>query len=120
MGLTRKEISFDLDTKELEKYYDNISSAYYDLRMELKKVGFVHRQGSVYNSILPMNYAELACAIDGICESLPWLSNCAKKIDVTNIGRTHSLLEKVKCSCDRYNDLYQNFYVTSKRKISCK
>jgi virulence-associated protein VapD len=105
MPLTKKEISFDLDTKSLGKYYDNISNAYFELRMELKRAGFEHRQGSVYNSVSPMNYLEVASAMDKICSKLPWLSDCAKKIDVTNIGKTHNLLDKVKSSCNKYDDL---------------
>lgn len=38
MGAARKEISFDLDTKKLADYYDNVSTAYYDLQRELKNV----------------------------------------------------------------------------------
>ena len=116
MALTRKEISFDLDTKSLEKYYDNISIAYYDLRTELTKAGFEHRQGSVYNSILPMNKIQLADAVDKICSRLPWLSDCAKQIDVTYIGRTLSLLDKVKIACDKYDDINQKHQMRTRKK----
>jgi virulence-associated protein VapD len=116
--VTRKEIAFDLDTKMLEKYYDNISNAYYDLRVELKKAGFEHRQGSVYNSILPIRKDKIASKIDEICSRLPWLADCTKKIDVTNIGETHDLLDKVQKSCDKYDDLKQTWLQNKKRKRS--
>lgn len=107
MALTRKEISFDLDTKKLEKYFNNISNAYYNLRIELKKVGFEHRQGSVYNSILPMNHLQLVMALKDVCKKLPWLSDCAKSIDSTNIGKIHSLMDDVNQMCSEVNG-YEN------------
>lgn len=91
MSVSRKEISFDLDTKALEKYFDNISNAYYG-------------QGSVYNSVKPMSKVQLSDALYDICKQLPWLSDCTKSIDVTNIGKTHSLKTKVDMLCKDFND----------------
>jgi virulence-associated protein VapD len=104
MPSSRKEISFDLDTKKLEKYFDNISNAYYEIRRELRKVGFEHRQGSVYNSIKPMNKTQISEVLYYMCEQLPWLPYCARSIDVTSIGKTHSLMDKVNELCKDFNE----------------
>ena len=92
MGAARKEISFDLDTKKLADYYDNVSTAYYDLQRELKNVGFLHRQGSVYNSIEPMNIFKVYKSIDKVCKKLPWL------------GKIHDLLGIIKKYCNYYEN----------------
>lgn len=104
MGATRKEISFDLDTKKLADYYDNVSTAYYELQRELKNVGFLHRQGSVYNSIEPMNIFKVYKSIDKVCKKLPWLAECAKSMDVTSIGKIHDLLGVIKKYCNYYEN----------------
>ncbi|MBR6469001.1 MAG: hypothetical protein IKS84_01370 [Lachnospiraceae bacterium] len=101
----RKEISFDLNTKALEQFYNSISTAYDDIRRELENHGFEHRQGSVYNSKLPMTDMQIAVIIDDLCKKLPWLSECSEQIDVTNIGQTHSLLSSVQIACSKYEDL---------------
>lgn len=79
MGAARKEISFDLDTKKLADYYDNVSTAYYDLQRELKNVGFLHRQGSVYNSIEPMNIFKVYKSIDKVCKKTALACGVCKK-----------------------------------------
>jgi len=56
MSLTKKQISFDLDTKALEKYYptDNWRNSYEKIKQFMLKNGFEWRQGSVYISKQPM------------------------------------------------------------------
>lgn len=107
----RKEIAFDLNIKELEKFYNSASTAYDDIRRELEGHGFEHRQGSVYNSKSPMTDMQIAAIIDDLCKRLPWLAECAEQIDVTNIGQTHSLLASVHMACSKYEDLKDQWTV---------
>jgi len=96
---SKKEISFDLNTNALKEYFVSYTRAYKDLSKALQEVGFIHRQGSVYNSIKGMTNMEAVLAIQEACLKLPWLSECIKEIDVTSITRTHSLLDEVKDAC---------------------
>ncbi len=50
---TKKQIAFDLDTKELEKRYveSDWHNAYYDIKKSMKENGFKHQQGSIDGSI---------------------------------------------------------------------
>ena len=45
-----KSIEFDLDTKKLQEFYKDYRTAYRDIRGFMTKHGYIHRQGSVYNS----------------------------------------------------------------------
>lgn len=100
MASSKREISFDLDTKALSKYYDNISMAYSDLHNEFERVGFIHRQGSVYNSKRCLSDVEVTKALKNVCDKLPWISECAKEVDLTNIGKRHSLLSDINVMCN--------------------
>ena len=51
-----------------------------------------------------MNRLQISNAINNICRALPWLSECAKSIDITNIGDIHSLLIDVSSSCEKFSD----------------
>lgn len=100
MASSKREISFDLDTNALSKYYDNISMAYSDLRNEFERVGFIHRQGSVYNSKRCLSDIEVTKTLKNVCDKLPWISECAKEVDLTNIGKRHSLLSDINVMCN--------------------
>ena len=122
MASSKREISFDLDTKALSKYYDNISLAYSDLRNEFERVGFIHRQGSVYNSKKCLSDIEVTKALKDVCNKLPWISECAKSVDLTNIGKRHSLLDDINVMCNNEKyfadsiDKYLNFKVMRKSR----
>lgn len=90
----RKAINFDLDTKKLKEVYGdgtNISAAYYEIKRFFKKHGFEHRQGSGYCSEFKMTKMEVLHVAKEMNEALPWMKNCIKNIDVTDIGTIHSL-----------------------------
>lgn len=57
-GKKFRAIYFDLDTNALEFYYqkDNWNNAYKDIQRFLEKKNFKHEQGSVYHSVIPMEF----------------------------------------------------------------
>ncbi len=89
----QKAINFDLDTKKLKEVYPkNISQAYYEIRFFLESRGFEHRQGSVYVSKEPMSMTSIDDLMEDMGREMPWISSCAKEVDVTNVGSRHSML----------------------------
>lgn len=93
-----KAINFDLDTHKLQAQYPgaNYSNAYYDLRRFFKKHGFEHRQGSGYISLNKLATADIYDLMDDLTQALPWIGDCVNKIDVTNIGQQHDLIDLVR------------------------
>lgn len=91
----RKAINFDLDTVQMRamSLYPN---GYGLLKKSFEKVGFTHRQGSGYISNDRLDSLRVIKIIDQIVQENPWLTECVKKIDVTDIGRQHDLTAVVK------------------------
>ena len=79
-----KAINFDLDTAELRKFGMQ-SKAYSILKREFKLAGYTHRQYSGYLSKEPLSSDDVIQQIYNIIQKYPWLTQCAKKIDATNI-----------------------------------
>lgn len=107
---TRKQITFDLSDKKLKIFYPKPkfslnpkyhNKAWGDIARFMKKNGFEHRQRSVYASLNPMTRAEVLVLVDSMVEKMPWLNKCLNAIDVTNIGRQHSLMQAVENSAIR-------------------
>lgn len=94
MARYRRAFNFDLHVDSLKKYYPkkNFRQAYRDIRKYFLNNGFVHRQGSGYVSKKPIDYLELRKILTQMWKELPWLSKCATRFDVTNVGRTYSVL----------------------------
>ena len=101
MGMTRKQISFDLSQDALKRYYPNketgqdsqfFKRAYKDIRRFMEANGFERRQYSVYVSLQQRTSLDVALLAQRMGEALPWLRLCVKDITVTNIGARHSLL----------------------------
>ncbi len=93
--LKRRAINFDLDTntmKEKGVYPDG----YRQLGKSFEKQGFLHRQGSGYNSKFQISNNQVKRTLLKVMEENPWLAECVKKIDVTDIGRQHDLTAVVK------------------------
>ena len=86
-----KAINFDLDTKELRKYYTRYQQAYTALYNFFNNKGFSHRQGSGYVSNSKMTSADIIDLIGELRESFEWAGTCIKKIDVTNVGAQYDL-----------------------------
>ena len=101
MGMTRKQISFDLSQDALKRYYPHketgqdsqfFKRAYKDIRRFMEANGFERRQYSVYVSLQQRTSLDVALLAQRMGEALPWLRLCVKDITVTNIGALHSLL----------------------------
>lgn len=94
-----KAINFDLDTNAMKRL-GMYPSGYGTLKKTLKKHGFEHRQGSGYVSQKKLDSIMIARIIEQITAEHPWLIECVKKIDVTDIGRQHDLTTLVKAFAD--------------------
>ena len=92
----RKAINFDIDTKKYEEYTGKKApTAYAKVKKFLKKNGFEHRQGSGYVSKNSLDDLRITAIITNMTLTLKWLRFCVKEIDVTNIGKQHSLLDTI-------------------------
>lgn len=88
----RKQITFDLDTQQLKKYYptDSWQNAYYDIRMIMKSNGFEWQQGSTYTSKKGVSSAFATKVIEELTKKLPWINVCMRDCVATNVGRSFS------------------------------
>ncbi len=92
----RKALNFDLDTKKYEEVTGKSApTAYGEIRRFLRKNEFEHRQGSGYVSKDSLNDGKIFAIIQNMSMELDWLRSCVKQIDVTNIGKQHSLIDAV-------------------------
>ena len=92
----RKAINFDIDTKKYEEYTGKKApTAQAEVKKFLKKNGFEHRQGSGYVSKNSLDDLRITAIITNMTLTLKWLRFCVKEIDVTNIGKQHSLLDTI-------------------------
>jgi virulence-associated protein VapD len=89
-----KAVNFDLLIKKLNEEFGegNHRRAYAKIRRFLERNGFEHRQYSGYRSKNTMSYTELLDVCTRMFVALPWLSYCASRYDVTNIGREFDML----------------------------
>ena len=101
MGMTRKEITFDLSQEALRKHYPRketaqdpqfFKRAYKDIRRFMEANGFERRQYSVYVSRSELTALDVAVFTQRMAEQRPWLRLCVKEITAANIGARHSLL----------------------------
>ena len=101
MGLSRKEITFDLSQEALRKHYPRketaqdpqfFKRAYKDIRRFMEANGFERRQYSVYVSRSELTALDVAVLTQQMAEQLSWLRLCVKEITAANIGARHSLL----------------------------
>ena len=97
-----KSIEFDLDTKKLQEFYKDYRTAYKDIRAFMTKHGYVHRQGSVYNSNEKLLETDILVLVDEIKEHFTWASTCIKAFDVANIGQQHSMLTQLQSTEDDF------------------
>ncbi len=86
----RKSINFDLDTNKL-KALGIYPDAYKQLGKSFMKYDFEHRQGSGYISRNKLYNSDVLDVIKKVVKENEWLKDCAKKIDVTDIGKTFDL-----------------------------
>ena len=88
----RKAINFDLNTKKL-KALGIYPDAYKQLGKSFQKYDFEHRQGSGYISKDRLYNSDVLDVIKKVVKENDWLRDCAKKIDVTDIGKTFDLTD---------------------------
>ena len=92
----RKAINFDIDTKKYEEFTGKKApTAYEQIRRFLKKYDFEHRQGSGYISKGNVTNADIATLVKNMALKFEWLNYSIKEIDVTNIGKQHSLVDTI-------------------------
>ena len=101
MGMSRKEITFDLSHDALRRHYPRgetaqdpqfFKRAYKDIRRFMEANGFERQQNSVYVSRSGLTALDVAVLTQKMAEQLPWLRMCVKEITTTSIGARHSLL----------------------------
>ena len=101
MGMTRKQITFDLSQDALRQYYPRketgrdpqfFKRAYKDIQRFMDANGFERRQYSVYVSTAELTTLDVVLLTQKMAEQLPWLRHCVREIMATNIGARHSLL----------------------------
>ncbi len=97
----KKQISFDLDTNNLKKYYprpkesineDYYKKAYKDIKDFMIKNDFEHRQGSVYVSKQKLSYVNVSSFIESLSGKYFWFSKVVNSLDVTNVGEIYDLM----------------------------
>jgi hypothetical protein len=92
MGNSKKQISFDLDTKALQVYcpLKSWNNAYNLIKQHMEKNNFLWQQGSVYTSVKPMSSKAVTIIINKLIENNKWLNLCMRDCRETNIGKEHS------------------------------
>ena len=92
MEKSKKQISFDLDTNELKKYYPkgNWREAYQVIKNHMKKNGFEWQQGSVYVSKKGLSSVKTINIIKSLITQNPWLHKCMRDCKVSNIGKEYN------------------------------
>ncbi len=93
----RKAINFDLSTDMLKKLYNTSDpfvylKAYREIASFLKQESFTHRQWSGYVSDEKLSDVDVFNITYKLNNALPWLRQCVKKFDVTDIGEQHDLM----------------------------
>ncbi|MCI5046868.1 MAG: hypothetical protein MRY59_05160 [Aquisalinus sp.] len=86
-------ISFDLDTKQLEKLYQNESwqNAYNDIRRELEAKGFDHQQGSVYFGNETVDAVKCVLAVQDMKNKFAWFAASVNDIRMLRIEENNDL-----------------------------
>ncbi|MDE6014231.1 MAG: hypothetical protein K2H41_00830 [Acetatifactor sp.] len=112
---SRKQITFDLSQDALAKNYPRpqfsinpkfYKKAYKDISRFMKEEGFEHRQYSVYDSREKMTSFDITEMLERLAKRMPWLYPCVNDIDVTIIGKQHSVKEVLGGFTRGENDLY--------------
>lgn len=91
-------ITFDLDTKALEKHYPaaNWRKGYDDIAVFLTYYGFERQQGSVYFGDEDVDAVTCVTAIQDLSKNFPWLEHCVKDIRMLRIEERNDLMPAIK------------------------
>ncbi|ATD64634.1 virulence factor [Neisseria weixii] len=91
-------ITFDLDTKELEKRYPSASwrKAYDDIADFLTDYGFTRQQGSVYFGDDTVDAVTCVTAVQDLSTEYAWLEESVKDIRMLRIEERNDLMPAIK------------------------
>lgn len=91
-------ITFDLDTRELEKHYpsSNWRKAYEDIAAFLNDYGFTRQQGSVYFGDAQVDAVTCVTAVQDLSAEYAWLELCVKDIRMLRIEERNDLMPAIK------------------------
>lgn len=91
-------ITFDLDTRELEKHYPaaNWRKAYEDIAAFLAEYGFTRQQGSVYFGDAQVDAVTCVTAVQDLSAEYSWLELCVKDIRMLRIEERNDLMPAIK------------------------
>lgn len=99
-----KAINFDLDTKKLkEQFGKNYHNKYHKIEKDLEKLDFEHRQGSGYVSKKELTDQQVEKTIKTLTKQNPWLADCSKTVDITNVGQKYSVLDVIQQTAKNIN-----------------
>lgn len=88
----RKQITFDIDTKIAEKIFGSgYRKIYMFIELCLEKAGFIHIEGSVYQSDTPLENTKVAFTIRNMVSHCPGLEKCIRDIRLADITDENSL-----------------------------
>lgn len=89
----KRAINFDLHIESLKKYFsaENPKDAYRQIGRFMRENGFEHRQGSGYISSIPLSNLEIIDVFKKMYSEMPWLVQCATRMDMTNVGPTYDM-----------------------------
>lgn len=92
MSKTRKQIIFDLDTKELERYYptENWRNAYNDIKKVMIASDFKWIEGSGYISNNQISIKKTQKILKDMTNKYPYLNKCMRDCSISSITSTHS------------------------------
>ena len=88
----QKQIAFDIDTKVAEKIFgSSYRSIYFYIEDTMKKNGYKHLQGSVYQSNSPVGYMQVITLLERMIEKKPGLEKCFRDMRLTDITAENNL-----------------------------
>lgn len=88
---SQKAINFDLNTKKLKEHFKNTAEAYMEIKNFFLKNNFEHRQYSGYISKEFISKETITDIMEDLRDACPWIGDCVKEIDVTDISAQYSL-----------------------------
>ena len=101
MGISdknRKQFSFDLVQEELRRHYSQASpqNAYAEIGAFLRKEGFRHIEGSVYESKEKFSVYDFNRIMKRLMKTLPWFSRCVGSCHVADISSPHDITQRFR------------------------
>lgn len=90
--LCRKQVTFDIDTKIANKIFGaGYRSIYLDIEEAFEASGFIHQQGSVYQSVNKVSSTFVSFLLSEIIGSRPGIEKCIRDIRLTDVTNENDL-----------------------------